>query len=453
MGKNLKIFLWFSFAVMCVLEMTGMVDIISGIEGLLGGGLAIATAGVTTGGIMDGGATLEKAHEQDPDYTEIDWNKKLTLIAPSSTPIDTITRNIGNTRSTESIETGGWEIGVRENVDKVHSNVSAKTDGSVSTIVVDKIGIWNEDDTLMVIEGGVPYYFHVNSRDLANNSISVTSYGYESGKFPALTADSEIFRLGKAMNETDAQTTPVATTPTNRTNYCQIHMCQIEESVVHAMHKKQVAYDFATMKEQAIWEFKREMEYTNIFGKKASFLNAEGKRVYTSDGLWNLIENRHDIDFTTAATTSDWVSLTKAIFDANNGSERRIALIGSDLMEYWSNVDAFTKQLDPTNVEVVFGVKFNKIITNFGELLVKAAPNSFVGHFSGAGIVIDPSYIRKDVFESLNTTTLEFDKTGQKRVNAQRLLENYCLIVENQPVHHKLFGSRSTTSGGSSSNA
>ena len=35
-------------------------------------------------------------------------------------------------------------------------------------------------------------------------------------------------------------------------------------------------------------------------------------------------------------------------------------------------------------------------------------------------------------------TPLDLDATGQRRVKAVRILENYCLYVENQPVHCKL---------------
>lgn len=404
-------------------------------------GILMATAGVAVGSAPAGPATVENAKDPsvvEENYLHNDLEKKLVLIAPSSTPIDTLTREIGNSRKTTSIETGGWEIAVRDIEDTVDGAVSAQNTSINGTIAVDKPALWQPGDT-MAIEGaaGLQYYY-VDGKSGAN--LSVTRIGYkstDSNKFPAISDGAGIIRMGKAMPELAAQTIPVYQTPSSRTNYCQIHMAQVEESVIHALHMKEVPFDYATIKEQTIYDFKWRMEMTNLWGKKDSFVNAAGDRIYTSDGLWELIENAVTLTNATMST-ADWITFTKNIFDGNNGSERRIAIVGSDLMAYWANVPSIQKQLEAQNVEVVLGVKFNRVITNFGELLVKCASNTFVGAHKGQGIVIDPSYIRKDIYEALTATPLDLDATGQRRVKAERMLENYCLYVENQPVHTKV---------------
>ena len=404
-------------------------------------GILMATAGVAVGSAPAGPATVENAKDStvvEENYLHNDLEKKLVLIAPSSTPIDTLTREIGNSRKTTSIETGGWEIAVRDIEDTVDGAVNAQNTSISGTIAVDKPALWQPGDT-MAIEGasGLLYYY-VDGKSGAN--LSVTRIGYvntDSYKFPAISDEAKIIRMGKAMPELAAQTIPVYQTPASRTNYCQIHMAQVEESVIHALHMKEVPYDYATIKEQTIFDFKWRMEMTNLWGKKDSFVNAAGDRIYTSAGLWEQITNTSTLT-NASMSTADWISLTKTIFDGNNGSERRIALVGADLMAYWANVPSIQKQLEAQNVEVVLGVKFNRVITNFGELLVKCASNTFIGAHKGQGIVIDPSYIRKDVYEALTTTPLDLDATGQRRVKAERMLENYCLYVENQPVHRKI---------------
>lgn len=404
-------------------------------------GMLMATAGVAVGSGADGPATVENAKDPnvvEENYLHNDLEKKLVLIAPSSTPIDTITREIGNSRKTTSIETGGWEIAVRDIEDTVDGAVSASNAGITGVIAVDKPALWQPGDTMCISTASGLLYYYVDSKNGAN--LNVTRIGVkatDANKFPAIADESAIIRMSKAMPELAAQTIPVYQTPASRTNYCQIHMAQVEESVIHALHMKEVPYDYATIKEQTIFDLKWRMEMSNLWGKKDSFINAAGDRIYTSDGLWNQIDNQVTLTSATMGTP-EWISLTKDIFDGNNGAERRIAIVGADLMAYWANVPSIQKQLEAQNVEVVLGVKFNRVITNFGELLVKCASNTFVGEHKKKGIIIDPSYIRKDVYEALSTTPLDLDATGQRRVKAERLLENYCLYVENQPVHSKV---------------
>ena len=404
-------------------------------------GMLMATAGVAVGSGVAGTATVDNAKDStvvEENYLHNDLEKKLVLIAPSSTPIDTLTREIGNTRKTTSIETGGWEIAVRDIEDTVDGAVTAQNSTITGTIAVDKPALWQPGDTMAVVGASGLLYYYVDSKSGSN--LSVTRIGYkntDSYKFPAISDEAGIIRMGKAMPELAAQTIPVYQTPSSRTNYCQIHMAQVEESVIHALHMKEVPFDYATIKEQTIYDLKWRMEMTNLWGKKDTFVNAAGDRIYTSGGLWEQIENSQTLT-SSSRSNADWISFTKNIFDGNNGSERRIAIVGADLMAYWANVPSLQKQLEAQNVEVVLGVKFNRVITNFGELLVKCASNTFVGAHKGKGIVIDPSYIRRDVYEALTTTPLDLDATGQRRVKAERMLENYCLYVENQPVHSKV---------------
>lgn len=448
MNKKIKIVLWAIFGVAVTLGICGVFDASSILDCILGvgGGMTLAVgAGVVVGDLADGPATVEKAqNEVETDYTKTDWNKKLVLVMPNLHVIDTLTRSLGNTQNVKSIKTGGWEIASRDILDKVLSDVTADVTDGVYDIKVGKPLIWNKGDTMEIFSTSdgttKKYSFYVEERKNTGTSaenLTVRLIGVEpSEKAPALTAeDSVIIRHARAMSEIDAQTSPAYQTPDNRYNYCQIHMAQIEESVIHNLHLKEVPFDFTTMKEQAMFEFRRDMELTNLFGVRDSFVNNNGERIYTSAGLFNQIDRKWSRTGSGSYTLADWVAFTKFVFEGNNGSDRRVCLIGADMMEKWSSVDAVNKQFIMQNVETIHGIRFNKIVTNFGELLVKSASGVMVGPYSNMGLVIDPSYIRKDVYEPLHVDSLDLDKTGQRRVKAQRIIENYCLFVENQPVH------------------
>ena len=438
MGKIYKIFAWSVIALGAVAGMTGLIDLSNVVEFLFGGSAFMAfAAGVTVGEIKDGTATVENAKELDETYLKDDLEKKLIMIGPNENVIDTLTRSIGNTRKVSSVTTGGWEISVRDVEDTVVAGGTVAAGGTLN-ITVSKPLIWKRNDTLCIKDSDseAKHNFFVEE---VNDSVLKCRLIYDTNipaDLPTIAEDASIIRLSSAKSELDAQTDVLYQTPNSRTNYCQIHMAQIEESVIHSIHSKEVTFDFSTLKEQTLFQFRRDMELTNLFGKKGYFIS-NGKPTHTSDGLWEQIEKEYvvkGVDFNNAK----WVDMTRHIFDGNNGSDRRIALVGAGLMAQWSTAESFQKQLDAAQVEVVYGIRFNRIVTNFGELLVKSLSGTMVGDYTGKGIVIDPAYIRKDVFEALNTTPLDLDTTGQRRVKAVRLLENYCLYVENQPVHCKL---------------
>lgn len=400
-----------------------------------------AAAGIAgPGGSLEGGATHQGVDEYE-DIHDLDLDKMIVKVRPSDVPIDTLIRELESVRSTDSIKTGGYEIGTRD----VDDTITQACDGSsdVMSISVSKKAMWVADDTLIVpgVKGGdgKPLQLYVLSKDNQAGTLNViASNPAAGGNLPAIASGEALLRLGNAKSETDAQTTAFQQIPVTRYNNCQIHMGQVEESVIESLHKKKVALDMGTYKEQSIWEMKRGMEFTNLFGVQSVMTNPDSnKLVYTSDGVWNMMTETSEFDPAKAFDNAFYVALTKEIFDNNNGSDRRLLLAGADFLERMAYVDAYSKQVDPKNVEVIHGVRFNRVVTNFGELLVKQH-TLFRGAFSDCAMVLDMSYLRKEVYEPLHTVELDLDKTGQKRVKAYRMIENYCLFLENLPTHRRI---------------
>ena len=216
-------------------------------------------------------------------------------------------------------------------------------------------------------------------------------------------------------------------------------MTQVEESVIHDLLKKKVAMDFAVYKEQTLWDFKRSMELTNLFGTGGYGKNAKGEVVHLSTGLWWQMTEQSTVDFSDAMTDQDWNTLGRSIFEGNNGADRRLLFAGNGLLEQIANVKVYQKQLEAKNTEMVLGLRVFKIETPFGELLVKPMGSLFEGYFSRCGMVIDPNFVTKYIMEPLQQTSLELDKTGQRRVkNAVRIHETYSLFLENLPCHRRI---------------
>ena len=381
-------------------------------------------------------------------YMDDDLDQKLVLIRPQDTPIDTFTRTIANNVKSEAWEAGGWEIGTREVWDSLDDAYSSGT-----TITVKNPDMWKPGDTMLVhtIDGegndsGIkmdssspaqPVALLVKSISSAN--LTVQRVGSLSASIPTIADNSILQRLSPAVSELEASVEGFAIQPSDRKYYNQTHMCQVEESVIHALLKKKVAMDFSVYKEQTLWDFKRGMELANLFGVGGLSKNAKGELVHHSTGLWWQMTQQSTVNFAASMSDQDWNSLGRAIFEGNNGADRRLLFAGNGLLEQIANVSSYAKQLEAKNTEMVLGLRVFKIETPFGELLVKPMGSLFEGYFAKCGMVIDPNFVKKYVMEPLTTTQLDLNKTGQRRVdNAVRIHETYSLFLENLPCHRRI---------------
>lgn len=410
--------------------------------------VTVGATEITAESVNPAGTTVV-SHDADGNsasYLDDDLNPTLVKIRPQDTPIDTITRMIGNTEKSESWEAGGWEIGTREVTDEIESI-------SGNTVTVKTGDMWLVGDTFLIVKNNGQYEDANGAVSclvtaITGNVLSVQRVGKTlSTQMPTIsnTDGFEALRLSRAVSELTASVSGFAIQPTDRKYFNQTHMCQVEESVIHALHKKKVAMDFSTYKEQTLWDFKRGMEFANLFQVGGISKDADNNLVHLATGLWWQMTEQSTIDFEKEGgmTDYDWNELGKQIFEGNNGSDRRFLLAGPELMLYISKIPAYAKQLEAKNTEVVLGVRVYKIETPFGELLVKPMGTLFTGYFAKCGMVIDVNYLKKFVMEPLTATVLELDKTGQRRVkNAVRMHETYSLFLENLPVHRRIVPSK-----------
>ena len=420
---------------------------------IVGPGSAEVTESVASGssqGPIDGttvvGENAPSTTVVKAAYMDEDLDKKIVLIRPQDTPIDTFTRSIANNVKSEAWEAGGWEIGTREVFDRLDNAYSSGT-----TIAVQNGDMWKPGDTFLVHTidaNGNDNGIKLDSNNLpvqcivkavSGGNLTVQRVGTLSASIPQIADESIIQRLSPAVSELEASVEGFALQPSDRKYYNQIHMCQVEESVIHALLKKKVAMDFSVYKEQTLWDFKRGMELCNLFGVGGLSKNAKGELVHHSTGLWWQMNQQSTIDFSNAMTDQDWNSLGRAIFEGNNGADRRLLFAGNGLLEQIANVASYSKQLEAKNTEMVLGLRVFKIETPFGELLIKPMGSLFEGYFSKCGMVIDPNFVKKYVMEPLTTTQLDLNKTGQRRVdNAVRIHETYSLFLENLPCHRRI---------------
>jgi len=423
---------------------------------IVGPGSAEVTESVASGsseGAVDGttvvSATAPETTVVEPGYLEEDLDKQIVKIRPQDTPIDTFTREIKNNRPSRSWEAGGWEIGTREVYDRLDSAYSSGT-----TIAVQNPDMWKPGDTFLVHTIGNESSGYADTgvkldgsslpvagivKSISGSNLTVQRVGALNAAFPTMDDESILQRLSPAVSELEASVEGFAIQPSDRKYYNQTHMCQVEESVIHALLKKKVAMDFSVYKEQTLWDFKRGMELANIFGVGGLSKNAKGELVHHSTGIWWQMTQQTTVDYSSSMSDQDWNSIGRYIFEGNNGADRRLLFAGNGLLEQLANVSSYAKQLEAKNTEMVLGLRVFKIETPFGELLVKPMGSLFEGYFAKCGMVIDPNFVTKYIMEPLQTTQLDLNKTGQRRVdNAVRIHETYSLFLENLPCHCKI---------------
>lgn len=410
------------------------------------------TAGGEPNGTTVVSATAPSTTVVEPGYLEDDLNKQIIKVRPQDTPIDTFTREIANNVKSESWEAGGWEIGTRETTDRLDSAYVSGT-STTNVLNVKNPDMWKPGDTFLVhtigneasgyadtgvkTDSGTPVSCIVKS--ISGSNLTVQRIGALNAALPSLDDETILQRLSPAVSELEASVEGYAIQPSERHYYNQTHMTQVEESVIHSLLKKKVNMDFSVYKEQTLWDFKRGMEFANIFGVGGLTKNAKGELIHHSTGLWWQMEKSHDVDYTQAMTDQDWNAIGRAVFEGNNGADRRLLFAGNTLLEQLANAKSYSKQLEAKNTEIVLGLRVYKIETPFGELLVKPMNSLFEGYFSKCGMVLDPNFVKKYIMEPLQTTNLDLNKTGQRRVdNAVRVHETYSLFLENLPCHMKL---------------
>lgn len=456
MKKYIKIFANITFMMMAVLAIMGVcgVDFGGGIlnaifspEGLV---LGMATAAAQATGDT---VTTETVAVASPDLLRNEISKAITKIRPDRYPLDTILREIGNVGRCKAWEYEYWTVDVRGVTDTCNGGYTKSATSSTAKIPVSNMHIWGVDDNLIfpTVNGGdgTPLRCNVVARHPSENKIEVIALngwnaaGTALGDLvPNIEDAKPMTRLAAAKAETDAQTQPYANMPTNETNYVQIMMAQVEESLVNKMVNKEVDWGIMDYKRDAIEDMRRTAELQMLFGyKKKAYDPVSQKYKYNMGGALQNITALTEWDRTNGITKADFNAWGKAIFTGNNGSDRKIVFAGNGLLEALMNVDLINKQLEAGKTEIVAGMKFKLIETTFGDLLLKRhqAFDDVYG-YTYNGLVLDLEHIERRYMEHTQTKKLDLDNTGQKRVDAQRILESWTMAFRHPDCHRWLKG-------------
>lgn len=406
---------------------------------------ADATAGVTIGGDA---ATTQTIGDAASTLLRPEISRLVTKIKRDVYPLDTIMREIGKVSKIDSEEWKFYqkdERGLQDQMGAAYSYAGAKS----GNLKVDNAHLWAPHDVALIpqVNGGDGKKLRVlvSTIDVPNGYITVTpvngrdAAGTALGDLmPAVANDYYLTRIGNAHGETDAQTSPVEIMPYDTFNYAQIFMAQVEESLVAKKHLKEVDMNIMDYKEDAILDLRAQAEYAMLFGYKAKgfYDPVLRKKVNLVGGADYFITKSKDYTKSVAIDNSIFNAWTKYIFTGNNGADRRLFFVGNNLMERMMNANIVQKQIEAKSTEIVAGIRFNKIETGFGELLVRRHQGfEQIYGYSDNGLVLDMNNVERGIYEPMEIKDLKLDDTGQKRVDAKRILEHWSMKFTNLDTH------------------
>lgn len=388
--------------------------------------------------------TTENAN---PETLRTTIDKNITLMHPDKYPFDTILREMGIIVPVQSWKTEYFEVDTRPLEDTVATAFAGMTADSpawsTADIIPTSLYMYTVDDNILVngIAGN-------DSKDLVLHVVAITATaltvvavngtGANQADIPAIPADTPLTRIGNAKEETASQTTPFSTQPQSEYNYCQIHMAQVEQSLYDKLHAKYVNWDLADFRSEALWNMRAEMEFTSLFGVRNKIYDPVAKKwKYMSGGAYRYIDN---IIPKTAATfdNPDWVDIAQTVFNGNNGSETRVIFAGSGALSTMAKAPSVEKQIDQRDVLVKWGVKFSQIETNYGSFLAKHHPLLDKIGWTNNAFILDMSNVEKHVFKGLETNTIDFNASGQRKTTGDVIDEAFCTVYKNPDTHNIL---------------
>lgn len=350
-----------------------------------------------------------------PDMIKDPIDQNLVQIRPTLTPLDTIMR-YAKPMSTKNFEFGWYSIDTRPVDDTIATatlNSNSKPEAVYGVITLSgNQDLIDETDTLYIpsVKGadGKPLMLYVTKKsstglEFAINEKQMTNTAGTYSIPAGVATGAVVYRLGRAAAETDVLTPATSYLPTKSTGYCQIFKCQIAQSTYEKMMDKEIKWDFNEIEEQALYEFRLTLEASMLFGEGGKIYDRNKKKyIYTTDGIVNNVTKTHQLDVTDKTKgNEELIKLCRTVFQGNAGAKSRVMFAGSKFVEYLSTIQSVQKQVDAGNTEVVWGMEWKTIKTNFGTLLLMQHDLFDQYGWSEKALIIDPDYIKKWQLQSM----------------------------------------------------
>jgi len=391
-----------------------------------------------------------------PETYQTAYDKVLICVRPFRTPIDQISRRIARTSHQENME---FRYGT---IDYIPISTTLKTAVTSSeptqnnepvTIVPEKPGIFNRRDVVIVRDvKGYDAEGNETNEDLklwvvnrtGNKSIDVIAInGKKSGSFsgvvPDIPAGTTLIRIAKAAAELDAQASGYTVYPSAQWQYMQKFMAQVEQSTIDRLTAKRWDITLSEQEEATLADMRLGMEGAWLFGTRGKFLDPETNRnVWTTGGIWNMVDREFHYTSQDDWTIGTWIDISKTMFTGPGAgrSDKRIVVCGSDLL-------ALMEKVFVGNYTYIHSIKkwdltFTDLRTNFGSFWFILDEVFDLHEMSGNGLIIEPEYLEKVVFEKFGRNTIDLNAQGVRDSKAVVLREISSMVLKAPDNHMKI---------------
>lgn len=350
-----------------------------------------------------GGLTSLEVRAASADLIQDPIDQKLVQIRPYANPIDTLLRYAGADQI-NNLEFGWYSIGTRYVWDVTTGDASITSNASKKNVKgkvpVSDLSLFDCTDTVAVTaDNGSQLQLYIYKKDdtyiyftIPEDQMTESTGTYS---IPAISSGAKLYIMGRAAAEKDVTSPELSVLPEKKTGYCQIFMMQIEENTYAKMADKEIKFDLSEVEENVMFEYRRRMEGTWLKGIQGKVWDPEKNTyVYNTAGLLSQITKTHDLYAGAEHGNDEIVELAKKVFKGNNGSKKRFAICGSDAMALISKLRGVERRQDAVQTEVVYGITWSKMVTNFGQIDMVLHEQLDEYGLSDKMIIIDPEFLR-----------------------------------------------------------
>lgn len=403
-----------------------------------------AAATPVAGGTM----TYSGIEDQKPEYFEEDISQKITKILPYKYPFDNMLRHLGNDKPAYNMKVQFEEDGYYKR-DGAITALTLNDGGTSATATFTNHDNFSVDD--IVIIPTVEITVDGKPRDLtvavtAKNGATLTIKPVGRTNWTSSEPDSVLipdfdvtdpvaaYRMANRKTESAAQNAPKSILPDREWNYAQIQMAQLEQSELSMQMRAKSGHQMRNANNtHALLDFRSSCEFAAKFGTRDTGVE-DGDTFWTMNGFDKYVTKQITYPIG-GIVTDNWVDWTRIAFSDVKSSDTKHLLCDQFLLADILKVPEVQRQLQGKQTEVVRGIKCRKIETDFGIILLTFDRSLQEIGKKNYGMLVDPVHVRRRVVEPMRTEKLELSKSGQRRVDAVRLLETYSLEVRVKDAH------------------
>jgi hypothetical protein len=378
---------------------------------------------------------------------------KVTKIRPYDVVLDTISRHVSDSKTSENQVVRHYAIDV---IDLTATLTTAVTGGlqqtalatsnngifaCEQTVIAKGVKGYKEDGTTIDNENDLMLY--VVGKDTSNQPLVVAVNGQGTGdikNIPAIAVNTKLIRAGRAGSELQIQTDAYSGVPTDWDQFLQKFMAQVEVSTLFERADKEVEWTFTDQEEEAVFDMKRVQNVTFWLGVKRRIKakNAHNKKaedVYFTKGVWRQAGK----DFSFGGLTVDvknMVTLMKHAFTGNNSGKKKLFICGSDVIEALEQVE-YNRIIREGSKAQAYGIEVNSIVSKFGTLLVVHDQSLDDMGMAGKAFILDADFLRKWTM-GWRVNDFDFRKSGDSDADGRMLMEICGLVLKNPSAHSRV---------------